>query len=200
MITRIKQSQEELLLLCNDTNSSNVDMLETDAENIAKRTFPDGSWPNDLEPWPSLCIRHASILRACGRLEDALKQGVRGYLSLERRKGDIWIRQLFDFVQILANIFVLLKKDAPYGRRGFPTETQTWDIYYGYIHVLALGAKMAFGANTEYARAIQAWYANCRADGTSETVTPASGKRFDKAQRKLLQWAGVDEVKGITLH
>jgi hypothetical protein len=55
---------------------------------------------------------------------------------------------------------------------------------------------MTFSADAEHAQAIHAWYPDCMAD----TTILAFRKTFDKAQKALLQWAGVGEMKGVALH
>lgn len=159
MIKEIEQGQEQLIALSNKAvNLNNIDNFETDAQDIAKQVFAGGDWPDDLQPWPMMCIRYSDILRAHGRLVGALKQGVRGYFLLARRTGDTWIQHLFGFIQMLSNILAPSEKEVPFGKQGFPTEAQLWDMLYGYLHELALGAMKMFGAGAGYSRAIQAWY------------------------------------------
>ena len=202
MIEQIKQSQQQLIELTNEAvRLEDFDSFEIDAQNIAKHAFPGGDWPDDLQPWPTLRIRLAqSLLRARGRSMDALMQGVRGHLSLERRTGDIWIRHLFDLLQIVSSVLVLSKSDTPCENPICPTEAQLWDILHGYLHELALGATKMFGAKAEYTQAIQTWYSDCikRADAP-HPGTRAFARRFKRAQSNLLLWAGVDENRGIAL-
>lgn len=201
MIEQIKQTQQQLIELTNEAvRLKDVDGFEIDAQNIAKRAFPNGDWPDDLQPWPILRIRLAQILMERGRSMDALMQGVRGYLTLERRTGDIWIRQLFDLLQIVSSVLVPSKWNTPCRDPACPTETQLWDILYGYLHELALGAIKIFGARAKYTQAVQTWYSDCiRCSDAPHPGTRAFARRFKRAQSNLLLWAGVDENRGIVL-
>jgi hypothetical protein len=201
MIEQIEQSQQQLIELTNEAvRLGDVDSFEIDAQNIAKHAFPGGDWPDDLEPWPTMRIRFAQILRARGRLTDALIQGVRGYLSLERRTGAKWIRHLLALLQIFSSILVLSKWNTPCEDPVCPTEAQLWDILHGYLHELALGAIKMFGARAEYTQAIQTWYSDCiRGADAPHPGTRAFARRFKRAQSKLLLWAGIDENRGIVL-
>lgn len=177
-----------------------VETLETDAQNIAKTAFPSGSWPEDLQPWPAMRINASKMLRARGCFMDALMQGFRGHLALEMRTGDTWIRHLFDLVQLFSCVLMNFPSIMPSQNSVFPTEAQLWDIFYGYIHELACGAREMFGAQTDYVRAIQAWYSdNMQSASPPPPGTRAFARRFRTAQSKLLTWAGIDENKGITL-
>jgi hypothetical protein len=201
MIDQIKRSQQQLIELINQAvRSEDIDGFEIDAQNIAKQAFPRGDWPHDLQPWPVTRIQFARVLMAHGRFVDGLKQGVRGYLSLQRRITHIWFPNLFDLVQILARVVALSKWDTPSGGPICPTEAQLWDILHGYLHVLVLSAIKIFGARTGYTQAIQTWYSDCM----SHVDPPYPGtrtfaQRFKKAQSKLLLWAGVHENRGIAL-
>jgi SET and MYND domain-containing protein len=201
MIEQITQSQQQLVKLVNEAvHLEDVDSLEIDALKIAKYAFPGGHWPDDLHPWPTMRIQFAQILRACGRLMDALMQSVRGYLSLERRTGDIWIRHLSDLLQIILSVLVQSNWDTLCKNPVFPTEAQLSDILHGYLHELALGATKVFGVRAGYTQAIQAWYLECiESAGAPQPKTRAFAQRFKEAQSKLLLWAGVDENKGIVL-
>ena len=85
-----------------------------------------------------------------GRLVDALLQGLIGYLSLERRIGDVWVRRLYDFLQILSKVLGSKTcSESPI----FPTEAQLETVFHGYLYELACGASNMFGAQAEYTRA-----------------------------------------------
>lgn len=57
MIEQIKQTQQQLIELTNEAVClKDMDSFEIDAQNIAKRAFPNGDWPDDLQPWPTLRI------------------------------------------------------------------------------------------------------------------------------------------------
>jgi hypothetical protein len=110
MIKQIKQSQEQLIVLTNEAvRLKDVDSFEIAARNVAKHAFPSGDWPEDLEPWPTMRIQFAQILVAQGQWMDGLMQGVKGYLSLDRRTGNIWIQHLFDLLQIFSRVLALCK-------------------------------------------------------------------------------------------
>ncbi|KAJ4314424.1 hypothetical protein N0V94_006473 [Neodidymelliopsis sp. IMI 364377] len=197
MTKQVKQSQQQLVELVNEAvRLQNVDSLEINALNIAKHAFPGGHWPDDLQPWPTMRIRSAQTLKARGRSIDALKQGIKGYLSLERRTGDIWIRNLFDLLQLLSSVLAKSPRETPM----IPTEAQLWDILHGYLHELSLGATKIFGVKAGYTQAIQAWYLECiRSAGAPQPGTRAFAQRFKEAQSKLLLWVGVDESRGIAV-
>jgi hypothetical protein len=104
-----------------------------------------GDQPDGLEPWPTMRIRYAQILEARGRSTDALRQGLRGHLSLGRRTVVNWIRHLFDLLQIFSSPLGLSKWNTPC-ENSRPTKAPLWDVLYGYLHELLLGAIKIFGA------------------------------------------------------
>jgi hypothetical protein len=200
-IRTIEQSQQQLIQLINSSDPINsADNFENDVQNIVKLAFPAGDWPDDLAPWPSTRIAFAFVLRAYDRLVDSLKQGVRGYLSLERRTGAVWIHHLFNMLQIFTGVATLSGRDAPWGKSGFPVESRFWDVIHGYLHLLRLGAIKTFGADAPYTKAVELWYQECMRDlKLPGPETGAFFKRFKRAQSQLLLWAGVAENKGISL-
>jgi hypothetical protein len=201
MIEQIRQSQQQLIELTNKAvRLGDVDSFEIDAQAIAKHTFPGRDWPDDLAPWPTMRIRFAQILRAHGRLTEALMQGVRGHLSIQRRTGVNWIRHLFDLLQIISRVLGLSKWNIPCGNPVCPTEEQLWDILHGYLHELLLGAIKIFGTRAKYTQAIETWYSDCiRCADAPHPGTRAFARRFKRAQSNLLLWAGVDENRSIIL-
>jgi len=198
MIKKIDQCQQQLIDLVNETNEqSDLNIFDTKVRDITKLAFPNGEWPKHLEPWPSLQLRLSSIHRARGDLLTGLRHGLRGYLTMERRTGDKWVRHAFDLVQIIASALGLTEH---WGRPGLPTEAQMWDILYDYLHETALDARKVFGHDAGYTRAIQAWYDDCVRDGDApERADRDFARRFERAQKELLGWAGVSEDRGITL-
>jgi hypothetical protein len=82
----------------------------------------------------------------------------------------------------------------------FP-KAQLWDISYGNLHDLAIGARKTLGENAAYLRAIQAWYDDyVAADADAPaTMNRAFLRRYKQAQAKLLLWCWVDEGRGIAL-
>jgi hypothetical protein len=62
------------------------------------------------------------MLDACDRLEGSLKHGIRGYLILEVRIGDVWIRHLFNLLQVFMRILVLPSESYHVGNVEFPSK------------------------------------------------------------------------------
>ena len=210
-ISEFEQSQHKLIELMNAAvevcNSSkdpvDVDKLGADLQSLAKEAFPDGIWPEDLAPMPGLNMQLARMLKDQNRLIEALRYGIKGCISLERRRGRQWNGELFDLLQIFARVVKLPKQameNATLQGQNFPSETQLWIIFHGYQHELVSSATRTFGRDTTYAEAIQNWYMDCLgADTALAPETRAFAKGFKIAQSKLLLWAGVDKSKSITL-
>ncbi|KAH6614323.1 hypothetical protein C7974DRAFT_74191 [Boeremia exigua] len=201
MIEQIQQSQQQLIDLTNEAvHLNDISSLEIEAQDIAKHVFPGGHWPRDLQPWPAMRILFAQELRARGRLMEAMKQGIIGYLFFEPRTGDTWIRHLLDLTQFISRVLVGSDWKTPRGGPGFLTESQLWDVLHGYLHELSLCAIKTFGARSEYAQAIQAWYSDCMKCADAPLPgTRAFAQKFETTQSRLLLWAGVDEGRGIAL-
>jgi hypothetical protein len=199
-LERIQKRQQQLSdFLDGAVHCKHVESLQIGAQNITKHAFPDGNWPYDLPPWPAMRIHSSQIHIMHGRWIDALMHGVRGYLSLERSTGDVWVRKLSHFLQILARGIEQFS-DMPDKSPSFPTRDELWDVLYGYLHELTLIANKIFGVKAKYAQAIQAWYDACmESAGTSLPGTRAFAQRFDTAQAKLLRWVGMDHSRGIAL-
>ena len=198
-IAQLEESQQQLIELINGMVSSwNVDDFETKLQNVAKDVFPDKTWAANLEPLPTTRMQLSTILRTQSHFLDALKQGTKGCLLSEQRVGYTWVRTLFDFVQVFSQIAAspeCLTADA-----GCPTENQLWDLLHGYLYVLLNSATTTFGSETAYTRAIHAWYsASLESAGGPSPGSRAFSKRFEKAQKRLLMWAGVEEQFEIAL-
>jgi hypothetical protein len=197
MIEQIKQAQQQLGDLIQTIRFEDIDNFGAQAQNIAKHAFNDGNWPEDLPPWPLVRIQSSEIHIIRGRLIEALKQGVRGYLSLDRRIGDVWLRRLFNFLQSLLRILAF---NASCEDPLFPAEPQLVDIFHAYLYELTRGTNEVFGVQIKYAHTIQAWYSDFMQNvGPPLPGTRVFARRFKTAQSKLLLWAGLDEDKGITL-
>ncbi|KAF2009450.1 SET domain-containing protein [Aaosphaeria arxii CBS 175.79] len=201
MIPQMEQTQHDLIDRSNEAiRLINIDTLSTDAHNLASRIFPNGKWPEDLQPWPTLHISQSRVSKAQGSLVPALKYGVKGYLFQERRIGPSWIHDLLEFLQVISRMLVAPKGDIPFGKDGFPSEVQLWTILHGHLRELALGATRTFGERTAYSQAIGAWYSGSIAEEEGpKPGTTAFANRFKRAQGVLLAWAGVDESRGIVL-
>jgi hypothetical protein len=133
----------------------------------------------------------------------AIIYALRGALGFMRRSGPDWNHTLFQLVQL---IFLLI---VP-GRNGistedsgvsiFPTDRQILDFYHGLLDQLLIHSKKTFGLDTAYTKAVVTWHT----DVMSSADKPLPGekgfnKRFNKAQSKILSWAGVDVSRGIVL-
>jgi hypothetical protein len=200
-IAQLEESQQQLIELINGMVSSwNVDDFETKLQNIAKDVFPDKTWPANLEPLPTARIQLSTILRTQSRFLDALKQGTKGCLLSEQRIGYTWVRNLFDFVQVFSQIAAPPDCLTANQDSGCLTEDQLWDLLHGYLYVLLNSATATFGSETAYTRAIHAWYsASLQSAGGPSPGSRAFSKRFEKAQKTLLMWAGVEEQFEIAL-
>jgi hypothetical protein len=149
-------------------------------------------------------IHIANLLIIRGRPKDALAQGVKGYMSLERRTKDAWLRNLFEFVHILTANVQQFGPNMSGEDPAFLTKAQLQDVVHGHLYELNLAASKVFGSQSKYTQALQVCYSNCYSNHIESAGTPRPGtddfaRRFKTAQAKLLLWAGVDEDKGITL-
>jgi len=131
-ISQLERSQHKLIKLMNTaidsfnsrTSPADVEKIEADAQNLAKEAFPDGNWPDDLEPIPSLLTVFARILKAQARYIEAMKHGTKGYMSVERRLGPQWIRRLFELLQVFAHVLRLPSQSTVFQDRGFLNQDQ----------------------------------------------------------------------------
>jgi hypothetical protein len=121
-VNQVRITQQQLLQLIRSANAlSNVDDLENQIRETTTQALPEGAWPDDLEPLPSLRSQIAAMLKAQGNFAKALKRCLNGVLLLERRTGDTWVRSLFKLLQILSRVLTPYKQDAT---PGFPREGQ----------------------------------------------------------------------------
>ena len=200
LIEQIKQCQQQLVRHIGKAEPEDADNLEQDARNIAKGAFPNGNWPEDLHPWPFMHIQTARLLMVCGRPKDALVHGVKGYMSIEPRTGDFWVRHLFDFVEVLSANAEQFQSNISREDSAFLTEAQFQDVLLGFSYEANLATNKVFGPHLKYSQAVQVTYSNhTKSAGTPLPGTSAFAQRFRSAQSKLLLWAGVNENKGITL-
>jgi hypothetical protein len=197
-ISAFKQHQHRLIDIIDKTNAdTDLDVFKTD---FLPFPFLNGHWPNDVAPFPQAHIRLSQLYHVRGDHMASLKHGIQGYLSLERRTGDKWVRHAFEYVHTISRALGLVTEGSPWGKNGLPTELQMWILKYVYMYNLAISAREALGADSGYARAIQAWYDGCVKDECApREMSFHYVPEAERAQKMLLAWAGLSEDRGIGL-
>ncbi|EPE31989.1 SET [Glarea lozoyensis ATCC 20868] len=170
---------------------------------LAKELFPDGIWPDHIEPIPR-------INKFCGdyyynkKLGNlGLKYHLRGILCMEIRHCAEFVR-LFMMMVYMMDMFLWSMRKASSSARskmrkeGIPTEKEMTIVHQGYAHELARICVSLFGPDIAWSKAIV---------GLKEKAFNLPGsnrarlsvKEFDAAQSKLLAWATVEENRKIVL-
>jgi SET and MYND domain-containing protein len=179
----------------NDSGERDAEIFYSKVKAVTDQAFPNGEWPQALQPLPLVNISIADMFRLQGNYLEALRYGLRGSL-LCRRSGSKWVHYFFDLVQRLARL--VLQPNFKDNR--FVTSKEIWDIYHGYLRELTITVNMVFGANTSWSKAVKRWWDEVlESAGTPRPGTAAFAKRFKAAQAKLLVWAEVTHGKGIEL-
>jgi hypothetical protein len=205
---KLEQCQQQLLDLVNSAvrsfglNNGTVDVkkVELDVKKLTQEAFPNGDWPDQLEPLPSLHIRIAQMLKAQGHYIEAAKHGIKGCMASERRVGPEWIQNLLELLQIFARVSVLPETHTTRRNSGFLNQNQLWHVIYGSLHILVLDAIKTFGPDAAYTQAIQHWYSQCLASGIEPLPgTRAFATQFKRIQSEMVSWAGLDDSRILAI-
>jgi len=205
-VTSLGESQSAILDLMNVTIQASKDSGEMDAERIytkikdvADQAFPNGDWPQALQPLPLVHSSIADMYKVQRNYLEAFAFGLRGCLQC-RRSGQAWVHHLFDLVQHFVPLVLQPNESALFKDKKFLTEKELWDVYHGYLRELAITSTKVFGPNTTYSKAVKrGWDEALDSAGKPRPGTSAFAKKFKTAQAKLLAWAEVTDGKGIEL-
>lgn len=206
-IQKLDNSQQRLLRLLNHAVAQHnqpgmhieLANLEADAEKIIREPFPNGVWPDDMQPLPSLYGTFARICKDNNDVAGAMRCSLKASLTLRERTGDIWVHALFDTVQIVT-LLCLPEQHAIFKGNSLFSKDDCWNVLYGYLGELKRATTRTFGSNSTYTKSIAIWY--------SEAVLfagqPCPGTRrfravFNISQNKLLRWVGIEKSKGIAI-
>jgi hypothetical protein len=170
---------------------------------LAKDLFPDGIWPDHIEPIPRInnfCgdYYYKKKLGNCG-----LQYHLCGILCIEIRHCAEFVR-LFMMVVYMMDMFLWSMRKASSSarskmrREGIPTEKEMTIVHQGYAHELAPICVSLFGPDIPWSKAIV---------GLKEKAFNLPGserarlrvKDFDAAQSKLLAWTKIEQKREIVL-
>lgn len=204
----LDRAQQRLLQLLNhaishfNAGDKHLDLneLEALAKNIICEPFPQGDWPEDMPPLPSVHYVFARICKANNEYSGALRHALRASLGPRRRVGGDWAHSLFDLMQILSSVVILPNQHPMFKKNGLVSQDDLWNVFHGYLGELKHTATKSFGTDTAYTKSITNWYS----EALQTAAQPRPGTRrfgviYAMSQSKLLKWAGIGESRGIDL-
>ena len=176
-----------------------AELLEGGLRTLAHGVFPGGCWPDHIEPLPSARMALASLYKyQDGYVGAALRNALKGALMSPRRSGPNWANDLYELCLILT---AAGSTDTIFADNVmFPSPKELTRLTAGFWAELAREANMIFGDDCQFAREISKLY-SLILEAVSDPKPGAKefSEEFDKAQARLLAWAGIDSSFGIGL-
>lgn len=170
---------------------------------ILQKGYPDGRWPNHLEPLPSAynCLgRMYFELHYVIGLEFLLK----GTLYAFDKRGPRWARELLYLTRYM--IYVAQADDDDIKWTAATKNAELLDrvtmrsVARGYASIVSLAAKFAFGMDCKFVRALCLWTDEIvNYPGDPDLQTPVFQQQFVDSQERLLTWACMDPDEGLIL-
>lgn len=173
--------------------------VETKLRTILCSTFKNAPWPDSLEPLPSARISLALLYLNQGKLDPALRNGLRGILMNRRRNGPEWVNAMMGMVKALIAAGSLTPDKIE--DNTFPRPLYIQTVAYGYVYETCKEAGKVFGGDSEYTKAVCEMFAKMTAQKVTGEMPGTAGfeKEFEEAQGKLMAWAGIAEGWGVVL-
>ncbi|KAG0645293.1 Histone-lysine N-methyltransferase SMYD3 [Hyphodiscus hymeniophilus] len=200
--------EQRLVGLTNETRSNAqafateeaIEQLKLNISSLTGQLFHERPWPDTLWPMSSMNMTIASLYKSLGSYPKATTHALRAFLTEERFFGPQRIEEFFNLIQMLVPVVVLGHKGDWAKDPSFPSFRQLWDFYHGLLYELALRSKKTFGPDTRFTKAVERWYNEALASaGKPHPGNAGFSRRFNDAQKKFLEWAGVDARRGIVL-
>jgi len=179
-------------------------VIDTYSETISStknRAYPpSGSWPDHVDPLPLARITLAGMCKTQGRFVAALRNALKGCLLSGHRRGPVWVVDLLE----LARIFVRLGQEpsdsSVFDGKMLPERRYIRIATVGYMQELCVASSRTFGRDTAFTMAISKWTAVFRnMPDQPPPEHPEFRNRFENAQLRCLEWAGIETTKGISL-
>lgn len=182
-------------------NSEGIAKIETSLRTITCRAFPEGRWPDHIDPLPSarlaLALHHAQGDDRPAMVRNALK----GALLNRHRDGPESVNDVFDLMNILLVVVGPLPAASPrvLDDAMFPGLVEMQRVIAGLSVWLSREADRVFGRESKYAMTIDVYSTLLETSSGARRGTEQFEKEFERAQARLLAWAGMDAIHGFDL-
>lgn len=170
---------------------------------IVQRGYPEGCWPNSLEPLPaaylSLGTMYWELKYALG-LEFVLK----GTIYSRDRKHPIYVRELLYLTKFIIYVAQAGEDDIKWTAATENAELLDREtmraVARGYTCIVTLAGKFAFGMDNNLVQAMHKWASEILDyPGDPELGTEVFQERFRVSQERLLTWANMRPDIGLSL-
>lgn len=169
---------------------------------LVEKGYPSGRWPDHVEPLPH-------ILRQLGGMYRDLEFAIGLEFEL---KGTLWVRDktdpnwTTDFHSLIRYILMIAQAgddDIKWVAAESKSVLERSDMRYvvrGYLLILCLGARSAFGMDSKFVQALYRWAGDLMECGKDARVhTDSFRKCFEFSQKRLLDWAEADVQYALQL-
>lgn len=207
----LKQAQLDLQKLCEDAEkafrSARVVKacigFQSQIGDIVERGYPNGNWPNHIEPLPTTYLTLGGMYRDMHYML-GLEFILKGTLYLRERTGPTWVQNLEGLVKFM--FFLAQAKDddikwtAAVRNKELLQRITMRDLARGYLSLACVDSKSTFGLDSKYARAMHDFAGHsidCLLDPKIDTEEYR--ERFKDSQARALKWANVKADQGLAL-
>ncbi|KAJ9137517.1 Histone-lysine N-methyltransferase SMYD3 [Pleurostoma richardsiae] len=202
-LTDLQQAQTELERRSYEAQQAYFDVyprnievvykFEKVVQAVAQRVFPEGEWPDHLAPMPHV-LKNLSHLYEGSSHVSHLRYLVRGTLYRRTQAGPAWVHDMLFLVISLIRTSQHPDDLAIWAVSAFPTRSELRTIARGYLVRLCLDARMAFGFDTKYVKALYVFAGKMlEYKGDPAIATAAFERSFNTGQARLRGWVGMDE-------
>jgi hypothetical protein len=176
---------------------------QTKLLDIEEKVYQGGNWPDHVEPIPS-ALRSLGEMYLNLNYVVGLEFTLKGTLHSRAHDGPCWVLNLMELVKDLVRLSQERDESLNWTGSAPPQvlggRATLRDTARGYIILVCLSGKFAFGLDTKYAQALYHWAGNItERPGDPNIDTEAFRERFVKSQGKLLSWARIKTSRGLEL-
>lgn len=183
----------------------NLGAVEIQLRTIAGRVLPPGaSWPDHMEPLPMARQSLATLYISQGKPGPALRNALKGVLMTNRWGGaSEWVNEMVDMIGgvMIASACLLPSDDtSAVASKALPDTEDIQVVTFAYLCEMCRLAAKAFGGGAEFTKGVCAMFGVLvKKMPDLKPGTKDYSERFEAAQGRLMEWAGIPAKHAIVL-
>ncbi|KAJ4387121.1 hypothetical protein N0V93_007709 [Gnomoniopsis smithogilvyi] len=197
---KVKEAQDKLDRLGKDAldafSSSRVltscIAFQRQIATLVEKGYPSGRWPDHIEPLPRILRQLGAMYR---ELEFAigLEFELKGTLYVRDKTDPNWTADFHNLVKHILFMAQAGDNDIKWVAAESKSVLERADMRYvarGYLIILCLGARMAFGMDSKFVQALYHWTGDLLECGEDAKLhTDLFREIFEFSQKRLIEWA-----------
>lgn len=169
---------------------------------VVEKGYPSGRWPDHIEPLPHI-LRELGGMYLELRFAIGLEFELKGIIYVRDKTDPNWTAELQSLVKSMLFLAQAGDDDIKWVAAEHKSVLERSDmrqVARGYLIILCLGARSAFGMDSSFVRALYRWagglieYLDC-----PKVHTDLFREGFDFSQKRLLEWAEASACHALQL-